>query len=295
MRKKKGVDKKKLLAFGLAVVTIVVCLIVYLVGTAKEAAPEDSPLNVAFIDVGQGDCELLRCEDTVVLIDGGEAENGVKVERYLNQMGVSAIDCYILTHPHSDHIGAAPYLMGRFPVGAVMMTEFSELNIPTTKNYEDLLDAVAASQAEVLFVKGGENYNFGPLSLNVLAPLAETDDYNDMSVVVRAVYKNTSFLFTGDASQEVEKQILEGSPQIVSDVLKVGHHGSGSATGAAFLKAVSPEYAVISCGADNPYGHPDARTLEMLKKCGAETCRTDTDGTVLFYGDGRRLHVRTER
>ena len=295
MRKKRGVNHHKLLAFGLAAATIVICLIVYLAGSAKEPVPEDSPLNVAFLDVGQGDCEIIRCEDTVVLIDGGEAENGVRVERYLNQMGVTAIDCYILTHPHSDHIGAAPYLIQRFAVGSVMLTEFSELNIPTTKNYEDLLDAVAASGAEVLFVKGGEHYTFGPLSLNVLSPLAETDDYNDMSIVVRAVYKNSSFLFMGDASQEVEKQILEGSPQIVSDVLKVGHHGSGNSSGAAFLKAVSPEHAVISCGAGNPYGHPDARTLELLKKCGAEIRRTDTNGTVLFYGDGRRLHVRTER
>ena len=295
MRESRIGNRKKLLAFCAAVVVIVVCLIVYLAGSSREAVPEDVPLNVAFIDVGQGDCELIRCEDTVVLIDGGEAENGVRVENYLKRSGVSAIDCYLLTHPHSDHIGAAPYLIGRFDVKTVMMTEFSELNIPTTKNYEDLLDASEASGAQVLYVRGGENYTFGPLSINVLSPLAETDDYNDMSVTIRAVYKNSSFLFMGDASREVEKQILEGKPQISSDVLKVGHHGSGNSSGAAFLKAVSPDYAVVSCGADNPYGHPDPDPLALLKKCGAEVYRTDTDGTVLFYGDGRRLYVRTER
>ena len=295
MRESRIGNRKKLLAFCAAVVVIVVCLIVYLAGSSREAVPEDVPLNVAFIDVGQGDCELIRCEDTVVLIDGGEAENGVRVENYLKRSGVSAIDCYLLTHPHSDHIGAAPYLIGRFDVKTVMMTEFSELNIPTTKNYEDLLDASEASGAQVLYVRGGETYTFGPLSINVLSPLAETDDYNDMSVTIRAVYKNSSFLFMGDASREVEKQILEGKPQISSDVLKVGHHGSGNSSGAAFLKAVSPDYAVVSCGADNPYGHPDPDTLALLKKCGAEVYRTDTDGTVLFYGDGRRLYVRTER
>ena len=295
MRESRIGNRKKLLAFCAAVVVIVVCLIVYLAGSSREAVPEDVPLNVAFIDVGQGDCELIRCEDTVVLIDGGEAENGVRVENYLKRSGVSAIDCYLLTHPHSDHIGAAPYLIGRFDVKTVMMTEFSELNIPTTKNYEDLLDAAEASGAQVMYVKGGENYTFGPLSINVLSPLAETDDYNDMSVTIRAVYKNSSFLFMGDASREVEKQILEGKPQIASDVLKVGHHGSSNSSSAAFLKAVSPDYAVGSCGADNPYGHPDPDTLALLKKCGAEVYRTDTDGTVLFYGDGRRLYVRTER
>ena len=129
----------------------------------------------------------------------------------------------------------------------------------------------------------------------MLSPLAETDDYNDMSVTVRAVYKNTSFVLMGDASRAVEEQILADEPQIASDVLKAGHHGSGESSGPAFLKAVSPDYAVISCGAGNPYGHPDAHTVEWLKKCGAQVLRTDTNGTVLFYGDGRRLYMRTER
>lgn len=292
MRKRKGIVNKKLLTFCLAALTIIVCLIAYLAGSSREAQPEDCPLNVAFIDVGQGDCEMIRCEGTVVLIDGGEAENGVRVEEYLSGMGVSAIDCYILTHPHSDHIGAAPYLMQRFEVRNVMLTEFSELNIPTTKNYEDLLAAAEEAQARIINVKGGENYTFGPLSLNVLSPLAETDDYNDMSVTVRAVYKNSSFLFMGDASRGVEEQILAEKPQIVSDVLKTGHHGSDDSSGPAFLKAVSPDYAVISCGAGNAFGHPAARTLELLKECGAEVYRTDTNGTVLFYGDGRRLYVK---
>ena len=295
MGENRGGNIKKLLAFCAAAVVIVVCLIVYLAESAKEALPEDCPLNVAFVDVGQGDCEVLLCEGTCVLIDGGEAENGVKVENYLKRSGVSVIDCYILTHPHSDHIGAAPYLMGRFAVNSVMMTEFSELNVPTTKSYEDLLDAVASSGAQVMYVRGGENYTFGALSLNVLSPLAETDDYNDMSVTVRAVYKNTSFVLMGDASRAVEEQILADEPQIASDVLKAGHHGSGESSGPAFLKAVSPDYAVISCGAGNPYGHPDAHTVEWLKKCGAQVLRTDTNGTVLFYGDGRRLYMRTER
>ncbi len=276
-----------------AAVIILLCLIVYLSGGKKQMLPEDYPLNVCFFDVGEGDCELIRCEDVNVLIDGGEAECGYRVEQYLKACGVETIDCYILTHPHSDHIGASAHVISTFSVARVMTTAFPEFNLPTVKVYDDMLEAVAATGAELLQVSGGETYTYGPLALEILSPVAESDDYNDMSVIVRAVYKNSSFLFMGDASSAVEEQILNTGKAVRSDVLKVGHHGAATSTSESFLKKVSPDYAVISCGADNSYGHPHPQTLNLLSKYDVNVFRTDLNGTVRFYGNGRKLQVRS--
>lgn len=292
MRVSRGV-KKGLLTAAIAVFIVLICLLIYLAGGAKQLRPEDCALNVWYFDVGQGDCALVSCEDTNVLIDGGEAEYAPRVEQYLRTCGVEKIDCYILSHPHSDHIGVSAHVINTFPVARVMTTEFTELNMPTTKVYEDMLDAVEATGAELLCVKGGEVYDCGPLRLEILSPLTATDDYNDMSVTVRAVYQKTAFLFTGDASAAVEEQILAAGGNIGADVLKVGHHGSSTSTSEGFLKEVSPDYAVISCGAGNAYGHPHTQTLNLLNQYGAEVFRTDVNGTVHFFGNGKRLEVQT--
>ena len=294
MRNKKDV-KKPLLAVGAALLIVAVCLIVYIVGARNIIVPEDTPLSVYFFDVGQGDCELIRCEDVNVLIDGGEADYAKRVEGYLKKAGVDKIDCYILTHPHSDHIGAASYLIDHFLIGRIMTTSFSELNVPTTMVYENFLASASASDAVVMNVKGGEDFRIGALSLSVLSPLQETDDYNDMSIAIRASYKNVSFLLMGDASVAVEEQILAQNFTVRSDVLKVGHHGSGSSTSPAFLKAASPKYAVISCGLNNPYGHPDSNTVNLLQEAVTELYRTDVNGTVQFYSDGKNLQVRCSK
>ena len=294
MRNKRDV-KKPLLAVVAVLLIVAVCLFVYLSGQRKIIVPEDTPLSVYFFDVGQGDCELIRCENVNVLIDGGEADYAKRVEGYLKSSGVDKIDCYILTHPHSDHIGAASYLIDRFLIGRIMTTSFSELNVPTTMVYENFLASAAASDAVVMNVKGGENFRIGSLTLSVLSPLQETDDYNDMSITVRASYKNVSFLLMGDASVAVEEQILAQNFPVRSDVLKVGHHGSGSSTSPAFLAAASPKYAVISCGLNNPYGHPDSDTVNRLQEAGTELYRTDVNGTVQFYSDGKNLEVRCSK
>ena len=291
MRNKRDV-KKPLLAVGAVLLIVAVCLVVYLTGQKKVIVPDDSPLSVYFFDVGQGDCELICCEGVNVLIDGGEAEYAKKVESYLKDCGVEQIDCYILTHPHSDHMGASSYLIDRFPVSRILTTSFSELNVPTTMVYENFLSSAAASGAEVLNVRGGQSFSVGALSFSVLSPLLETDDYNDMSITVRVSYKNVSFLLMGDASVAVEEQILAQNVPLRSDVLKVGHHGSSNSTSPAFLEAAAPEYAVISCGQNNPYGHPDSITVSRLKNAVTNIYRTDIDGTVQFYSDGKKLEAR---
>ena len=254
----------------------------------------DYPLAVHFVDVEQGDGIVIRCEDAAVVIDGGEAEMVSRMASVLRDENITAPDCYIATHPHSDHIGAAAEIIKNFHAKSVMMTAFSELNAPTSVQYEKMVGAVLAENCRVIYAKGGESYDFGSLHLDVFSPSAETGNYNDMSLVIRVTYKGVSFLLTGDAEEAAEQQMLDAGYDLKADVLKVGHHGGADATGEAFLAAIAPEYAVISCGYRNEYGHPAPEVLERLKSNGITVFRTDQLGTVSFYSDGRKLIAEPE-
>lgn len=292
---KKKEKKYRPISLISVVITAVLVIIYALNGSSvfdrlREAKSGDYPMTVTFIDVGQGDCSLIECGDTVILIDGGESEYAGTVNSYLSVKGISEIDCYIFTHPHSDHIGAAPGIMRVNDINQVMMTTFSEINIPTTNTYEKLLDAVLEEDCDVLYVSAGESYTYGDLTLDILSPSAQTDEYNDMSVVVKLTYEDTSFLFTGDATQTVEKEMLN-EYDLNADVLKVGHHGSYTSTSEEFLSEVSPLLAVISCGADNSYGHPHKDVVDLLEEYEVNIRRTDKQGNVVVYSNGNNIYT----
>ncbi len=250
------------------------------------------PLTVWFLDVGEGDGIVIRCGETVLVIDGGEREQADTVNALLGSLGIDTIDCYIATHPHSDHIGAAPGIFGSMHVKSVMMTAFSEINTPTTNTYERLLAAIENQGCEVLLASAGQTYTFGELNLTVLAPVEETSVYNNMSVVFKMEYGKTAFLFTGDAEKESEALMLAQDYDLHADVLKLGHHGSTTSTTPAFLEAVSPRLAVISCGKDNDFGHPHKEILTLLADEGIAYRRTDVSGTVTVYSDGKDVFIK---
>ena len=249
------------------------------------------PFTVSFIDVDQGDCALISCEGINILVDGGEASSSGKVLNYLDEFGVDKLDGYIATHPHSDHIGATAGILNSIPCDKVFTTYFSEFNIPTSKVYEKFLDAVYDSSAEVIAVEAEDVYTFGDLKLNILAPIVESDEYNDMSIVFVAEYKDTRVLFTGDATVNVEKQILEKNYNVEADVIKIAHHGSTTSNSSQFLNKVSPEFAVISCGQNNTYGHPHKEVIDRLNNKQIEYLRTDINGDIICYGDGHNFKV----
>ena len=264
-------------------------------GPAPVSAASDAaqyPLAVYFVDVGEGDGAVIRCGETVLVVDGGEREEADTMNGFLSSLGIDTIDCYIASHPHSDHIGAAAGIFGSKNVKSVMLTAFSEINTPTTYSYERLLTAVENQNCEVIFPTPGERYTFGDLSLLALAPLEETSNYNNMSIVFKLEYGKTSFLFTGDAEKDSEALILEKGYDVKADVLKVGHHGSTSSTSPAFLEAVSPRLAVISCGRNNDYGHPHKEILSLLSEQGITCLRTDISGTVTVFSDGKDIFVK---
>lgn len=251
----------------------------------------DDCLHVHFINVGQGDCTLIKTNDSAVLIDAGEKGNEKLVTDYIKSQGIDTLDFVIATHPHSDHIGSLDEVIDSFTVKNVLMPKLSEFNTPTTSAYESFLKSVKASGARVISAKPGDVHSLGRIEMTVLSPFEQSDDLNDMSVVVNLSFGDTSFLFTGDAEKAAENLILDSdySQYLKSDVLKVGHHGSSSSTGSNFLEAVSPQYAVISCAKGNDYGHPHKETISLLYDYGIEILRTDDLGTVIIESDGKNI------
>lgn len=259
----------------------------------SEAAKQ--PLSVHYIDVGQGDSILIKAEGLNVLIDAGERGNGETILSYLEAQNVKGLDYVIATHPHSDHIGSMADVLKKIPVANVIMPKLTQKNTPTTKTYENFLQAVKDSGAKVIAATPGETYSGKRAALTILGPCQQDDDLNNMSVVARLDFGSTSFLFTGDAETPSENAILKKGMDVHADVLKMGHHGSRTSSGNAFLDKVQPAFCVISCGTGNDYGHPHKETLEKLKKRGITPFRTDQDGTIVIGSDGTTLYCGTEK
>lgn len=246
-------------------------------------------LEVYFFDVGQGDSELIRLPGGEnILIDAGTSSTEDELVGELRSLGAETLDLVVATHPHADHIGGMAAVIDAFDVRQVVMPRISESDTPTTKTYENLLQSIADKGLTITPAEpGDELLSSGGAVLTVLAPNGEDyGDLNNYSVVLRLTYGEDSFLFTGDAEEASEEEMLSLDWPLTATVLKCGHHGSETSTSPTFLDAVSPQYAVISCGVDNDYGHPDAVTLEKLEAAGAEVFRTDLQGTILASTDG---------
>ena len=299
---------KKLLSTVLSALLVLLALAIYygpeLEAVFREPTPPSAPAEavdceaaVYFLDVGQGDSALIRIgEDFAMLVDAGIRESGDAIEEDLAALGVTELDAVIATHPHADHIGAMTQIIEAYPIGTFYMPVLPDDQTPTTATYENMLDALDKQNVPVeqitdkTEIAAPENAVF-----DVLSPRAGDafDEINDYSAVVRFTYGSVSFMLTGDAEEPVEENILESGAEISAQVLKCGHHGSSSSTSLPFLRRVNPAVAVISCGADNKYGHPHRETLESLNALGCTVLRTDELGTIAVTTDGEAYAVHT--
>lgn len=252
--------------------------------TQQEAAA-DAALEVHFIDVGQADCALLVADGHYMVIDGGNNDDADAIVSYLKNQGVKTLDAVVGTHPHEDHIGSLDAIINSFDVEAVYMPKIMH----TSQTFEDVLDAIANKGLKIKAPNPGDTISFHGLPVEFLGPQQEYGDFNNNSIVLKVTAGERSFLFTGDAEETAEKDILNAGYDLQADVLKVGHHGSSTSTSDAFLQAVSPQYAVISVGTGNKYGHPEKVTLDKLQNIGAEIHRTDMEGTVVCSTDGQNI------
>jgi len=237
-------------------------------------------MRVHFIDVGQADSTFIELGNgQTMLIDAGLG--GDDVVKYIRELQYSDIDFVVATHPHDDHIGGMATVLDSFDIGKMYMPRQEH----TISAFTNMLDVIENKEIELHEAKAGVNITTsGIIKIDILAPFAESySNLNNCSAVVKLTYGETVMLFTGDAEQVIETQLLNSD--IDADVLKVGHHGAGSSSAPSFIKAVSPEIAVISCGRDNSYGHPDYETLAILNEVGADIYRTDEQGTIQVTAD----------
>lgn len=246
---------------------------------------EMSGFEVHFLDVGQGDATLIVADGHAMLIDAGENDKGTALQLYLKKHGVEQLDYLVLTHTDSDHIGGADVIISKFDIGQIFLSDFKKEN----QTYRDLMDSMKIKRMTFSTPKVGAEYELGSASFTILAPNDTYDDPNNSSIALIVDYGNNSFLFSGDCEEEAERDILESGINLDVDVYQVGHHGSRTSSTEEFLDEMSPEYAVISCGEENRYGHPHAQTLNNLRARNIKVFRTDEQGSVIAYSDGKTV------
>lgn len=243
-------------------------------------------LEVHFIDVGQGDATLIKCDGHYMLIDAGNNDKGTLVQNYLQHQGIETLDYVIGTHPDADHIGGLDVVLYKFDCKTIIMPDVAN----DTRTYDDVVQTMKNKGYQTTYPVVGETYTIGGATFTIIAPNKDYgNDMNSWSVGVLLQNGNHRFLFTGDAEEGAEQDILQNGIDISADVYKVAHHGSNTATSQAFLDAVHPTYAVISAGEGNSYGHPHAEVLNRLRAAGVSVFRTDEQGTIVATSDGTTL------
>ncbi len=299
MKRKRSINSKAVTGIILLIIAVVSAVFVRFTGESDKVfeavglrnteLSDRDKMYVSFIDVGQGNCTLLKCGDKAILVDSGEVGAAQTVINYIKNQNIKTLDCVLVTHPHSDHMGAMTKLLYEFEIKDVIMPEIPEEIIPTSKTYEKFLVAVSENAENVIAAKPDETFSYGEMKMEIFAPLRDYDDLNDMSAVTRISYGDTSVMFTGDATATVEKDLLKKNIDYSATILNVGHHGSKTSTSESWLKAVDPEYAVICCGLNNDYGHPHQSVVNRLEEFGIKTYRTDLLGTIVFESNSKEF------
>lgn len=256
-----------------------------------ESAESGDGLTVHFIDVGQADCALLVCEGEAMLIDGGNVADSSLVVSYLQAQGVEELAYMVCTHAHEDHVGGLSGPLNTCAVDCVL----APVTWADSAAFSNFVKYTQAQGLEITVPQADSGFSLGGASVTVLGPRREYEEVNNTSIVLRVDYGETSFLFTGDMESDAEADLLEDGCDLEATVLKVGHHGSSTSTSYTFLRQVMPEYAVISCGEGNSYGHPHQEVTSRLYDAGATVYRTDQQGTIVAFSDGETVTFTTEK
>ena len=247
---------------------------------------------VEFIDVGQGDSALIYSNGYCAVIDVGERNSMPAVREKLDSYGIKHIDALIISHLHSDHVGALPDIEKLYKIDNLFMPTIPKNAIATAKAGKEK----AVKNGSAFYnAKPGMNFDLGDFEITFLSDFEDRDEENNRSLFVMAKIGSKKILFTGDAETEEENKLLAENINVDCDILKVGHHGSSSSTGNKFIKRTTPQYSVISVGKNNSYGHPSTFVLNSLKYNKAKIYRTDINGDIMFTFKDNEISVRTDK
>ncbi len=255
------------------------------------AKRQDSNFSVYFLDVGQSDCSIIICDNMVMVIDTGTLFQVHNIRESLFSLEIDKIDYLVISHQHDDHMSGASKLIEECKVENIIMPELSSGNTVDSLTYRDLINKIQTYNINSMDVSSGYSFCVGSSIVQVLAPIRQDDNLNNMSLVLKVTYGDTSFLFQGDAETDVEKQIILSGANVSADVIKIGHHGSNTSTGESYLQAVNPKYAVVSAGIDNTYGHPSTPVINRLIVNNIEPLITSYHGDVTINSDGKNIEV----
>lgn len=259
--------------------------------TGNTGIAQAGTLTVTWLDVGQGDAAVIQCGGQSMLIDGGKPEKSSYIYAWLQQHGLSYLDVIVATHVDADHIGGLSGALNYASVGTAYCPETTG----TTETFQSFVKYLAQRGKQITVPTADETFALGGAQIQILGPLHRAEDSNDNSIVLKVSFGATSFLFTGDAERAEEQDLLNSGVNLQSTVLKVGHHGSDTSTSYPFLRAVAPQYAVISVGAGNSYGHPTEAVLSRLRDAGVTTFRTDMQGEITAVSDGQTINFSTAK
>ena len=264
-------------------------LINHKVNYRKENVNNNSNLYIYYLDVGQANCTLIKENNRYILIDSGNALDRYKLVPYFKELGITKFDYVIGTHAHEDHIGSMATIIKEFDLDKYYMPS----RISDIVSYVKAIEELKNKNMFVSVPKDNEEISLDSLKCIFLSNGEGYEDINDTSLVLKCNYFNNSFIFMGDATSNVERNIL--NKDLKSDVLQVSHHGSRDATSANFLRKVNPSYAIISVGKNNEYGLPKEVTLNKLDYLKVEVHRTDEEGTIILKSDGNIISFTNEK
>ena len=262
--------------------------------TSTEPIPneqEKSSFEIYFLDVDQGDAACVLCDGEAMLIDGGESSKSDMMYTFLRNHGITYLNCVVATHPDEDHVGGLAGALNYASVGKAFCTVTQN----DSKSFGNFVKYLGKRNVGITVPSPGESFYLGSAKVTFIYPEAGKTRSTNTSIALRIEYGKTSFFFAGDCENPDESVILKSGYTLKSDVLKVAHHGSKISTGAEFLQAVSPAYAVISVGGNNQYSHPTEEVLSKLKAKGVTLFRTDINGDIHCTSDGNNVYFDVQK